>query len=284
MKGRHVLSIALLSSLALGVFACSSIHNIRTTEATLGPNTDLTLTTMTYNIRVGGGIDSYGTSPHLLTSSKQKLERLSDAIKSVDPDVVALQEVGGLSQASFLARRLNLNFVYSSHGNRYFVDFGMAVLSKYKILSTRDHSIYGPGGSGYDPRIGLESVIDINGKSVTVLNVHYSNEARNYQAQVDATMDALKGLRAPIVLLGDFNRREWDREMKPLFDEMRDTCLEVSGETSRYVRSHGTGFGRIDYIFVDSQSFEVISVGLIPRDHWNASDHIGYFAKVRLRR
>ena len=48
----------------------------------------------------------------------------------------------------------------------------MAVLSKYTILRARDHIInYGQEGRGYDPRTGLESVIDINGNPVTVLNV-----------------------------------------------------------------------------------------------------------------
>ena len=281
MNGKKVLSAGLILSLALGVFGCSNIHNIRTNHGTLNSKPDPTLTFLTYNIRVGGGMEDYGKPPHLLSSSKKNLQKLVDAIRSVNPDVIALQEVGGFWQAKFLAKELNYNYVYTSHGNRYFIDWGMAILSKYKIIRSRDHAInHGHEGRDYDPRAGLEAVLDLHGTKVTVVDIHY--HLGNYDAQVHSTMRLLKGLQTPIVLLGDFNRKEWDREMQPIYDYMKDTCFEINTDGAKNVRAYGTGFGRIDYIFIDKHSFEVIDVGLIPREHWSASDHVGYFAKLRL--
>lgn len=266
MNGRKVLSAGLILSLALGVFGCSNIHNIRTNQGTLNSKPDPTFTFMTYNIRVGGGIEDYGKPLHLLSSSKKNLEKLVDAIRSVDPDVVALQEVGGFSQAKFLTEELNYNYVYTSHGDRYFVNWGMAILSKYKIIRSRDHAINpGPYGRGNYPRAGLKAVIDLYGNGVTFINIHY--HLGNYDAQVQATMRVLKDLETPIILLGDFNRKEWDREMKPIYGYMKDTCLEIDTDRAKNVRAYGTGFGRIDYIFIDKHSFEVTDVGLIPREH-----------------
>ncbi len=46
-----------------------------------------------------------------------------------------------------------------------------------------------------------------------------------------------------------------------------------------------TGFAndrRIDYVFVDPRRFKIWDVGLIPYAHWEASDHLGYYARISL--
>ena len=62
---------------------------------------------------------------------------ISDAIKSFDPDIVALQEVGGYSQAEFLAKQVDLNFVYISHHRPA---KGFAILSKHLISDVKNEA------------------------------------------------------------------------------------------------------------------------------------------------
>ncbi|TET95656.1 MAG: hypothetical protein E3J28_00270, partial [Desulfobacteraceae bacterium] len=102
----------------MGTMGPMEPHNIRKIEYVREVDESRCLKFMTYNIRVGAGIENPFTSIRNLPSSREKLERIALAIKSVDPDVIALQEVRGIHQATFLAKTLNLNYAYSSHGRR----------------------------------------------------------------------------------------------------------------------------------------------------------------------
>ena len=214
------------------------------------------------------------------------MEKIASAIESIEPDVVALQEVKGSKQAKQLAKKLNLNYVYMPHNDFW----GLAMLSKHRILKADSEEIckdckvkLASGKTANDPRIGLLSVIDINGKEITFINVHYHLGV--YAEQVKATMELLRAVRGPVVLMGDLNREKDDLEMKPIQNRLNDTCLEVDTENSEHVKKTGTvsigkSLGRrIDYIFVDSNSFEVEDVGIAEK-HRDASDHYGYFAYV----
>ena len=255
-------------------------QNIRKTKYVRDLDEIPCLRFMTYNIRVGGGIENPFTSVRNLPSSRKKLERIARAIKSVDPDVVALQEVRGAHQATFLARTLNLNYAYSPHGRRG-LDWGLAVLSKFKISKVYSKVIY----YGRDQRVGVVYSIDVNGSPVTVINVHY--HLGNYEQQVKATMGLLRDTKAPVVLMGDLNRTERAYDLGPIYEKMTDTCEAVDTEGSRDARKTGTiltfSSYRIDYVFVDPSSFAVRAAGLIPEEHRMASDHIAYFACVTLK-
>lgn len=252
-------------------------QNIRSIEHGREEHGGLCLILMAYNIRVGAGIENPFTSVRNLPSSREKLERVALAIRSVDPDIIALQEVRGLHQAEFLANTLNLNYAYSSHGRSDF-DWGLAVLSKFKISKVSTKVIY----RGRDQRAGALYSIQINGSLVTFINVHY--HLGNYEEQVRATMGLLMDKEGPVVLMGDLNRTEHAYELKPIYERMIDTCTAVDTDGSKHVKKIGTVLGfsnyRIDYIFVDPIFFKVRDVGLIPEDHRSASDHIAYFARV----
>lgn len=232
---------------------------------------------MTYNIRVGAGTEYPFTTVRNLPSSKKNLEQIAFAIKSVDPDIIALQEVRGSHQARFLAKGLNLNYAYSPHGRRSF-DWGLALLSRFRILDVRSKVIH----QGSDQRIGAVYTVDINGHPIRLINVHY--HVGNYAPQVEATMTLLERAKGPLILMGDLNRTESAHELKPIGEKMLDTCKAVDTENSRNVRRTGTYTGwrhrRIDYIFIDPEWFEVKDVGILPEKHWPASDHIAYFACI----
>ena len=273
MKTKNSISLIMLCIFFVSIVGCIGPQNIRQTVGVEDVDSGRNLTFMTFNIRAGGGIENPGMSPYDVTSSRENLEKIASAIKSVDPDVIALQEVRGYNQAKFIAETLNLNYAYSSHGG-YKDWWGLAVLSKFRIIKVKSKMIhYDP-----DPRVGQASTIEINGEPITFVNVHY--HLGEYEQQVKATVRLLKNAIGPIVLMGDLNLYISDPKMKPIRKALVDTCLAINTDGSKSVKSIGTGFGRIDYIFVDTKSFEVKDVGLVARKHWSASDHIAYFACV----
>jgi endonuclease/exonuclease/phosphatase family metal-dependent hydrolase len=275
--------------LLITLVAYAGIKNIRKIDGTEKGLKSDNLKFMTFNIRVGGGIENPGYHPGKLKSSKEKMEKIALAIKSIGPDVVALQEVKEAGQAKQLAKRLNLNYVYMAHKEFW----GLAMLSKHKILKAKSKKICRgckgklPSGKTFkDPRIAIVSVIDINGTQITFINVHYHLGV--YEKQVKATMKLLKGIKEPVVLMGDLNRVQDDLEMKPIQDKFNDTCLAVDTEDSEYVKKTGTKIGgnadglRIDYIFVDPESFEVKDAGIV-EEYRDASDHYAYYANVAIK-
>lgn len=273
-----------LLCLFISFVAYAEIRNIRKSDSTEKGIKTNNLVFMTFNIRVGGGIENPGHHPGKLKSSKEKIEKIALAIKSIGPDVIALQEVKGAAQAKQLVKGLNLNYAYEAHSDFW----GLAILSKHKILKAKSKKICTgckvkvPSGRTFnDPRIALVSVIDINGKQITFINAHYHLGV--YEEQVKATMKLLKGIKGPVVLMGDLNREQCNSEIRPIQDKLNDTCLAVATESSEYVKKAGTKIGgssdgrRIDYIFVDSESFEVKDVGIV-KEYRDASDHYAYFA------
>jgi len=232
---------------------------------------------MTFNIRLGAGRENPLLPMKYLGSSKEKLEKIARAIKSVDPDVIALQEVRGSKQAELLAAHLNLYYTYLSHGIPDF-DWGLAILSKFNISECNSNPIY---FSKTKPREGLVCVIDVNNNPITFINVHYYLGA--YDRQVKATMKLLMNINGPVVLMGDLNLVNQKYDFAPVLKKLIDTSEAVDTRGSRAAKQTGTfrfGSRRIDYIFVDPQHFEVKDAGLMPSEHREVSDHIAYFACV----
>ena len=98
---------------------------------TSSSDTSAPIRVATYNIKHGRGMDGV-----------LDLERTLATLKSLNADVIALQEVddqarrsGGVDQASWLAERLGMHAAYGAfmdfQGGRY----GLAILSRRPILS-----------------------------------------------------------------------------------------------------------------------------------------------------
>ncbi|KKK86220.1 hypothetical protein LCGC14_2765420, partial [marine sediment metagenome] len=267
---KRLIILLTLFCLLISFVAYAGIKNLRKIDSTEKGLISNNLKLMTFNIRMGGGIENPGMNPGKLKSSKEKIEKIALAIKSIDPDVVALQEVKGSYQAKQLAKRLNLNYAYLAHKESW----GLAMLSKHKILKAKSKKIckgckikLSSGKIYTDPRIALVAVIDRNGTKITLVNVHYHLGV--YEQQVKATMKILEDINGSVVLMGDLNREQFHSEIKPIQDKLNDTCLTVGTEACEDVKKTGTKIGgrsdgrRIDYIFVDPESFEVEDVGLV---------------------
>ncbi len=95
------------------------------------------LRVLCYNIHHGEGVDR-----------KLDLKRIAELISSLDPDIVALQEIDKktsrtekVDQAAELAKLTKMNFVFG--GNIQFGggDYGNALLSPHKIKSSKNHAL-----------------------------------------------------------------------------------------------------------------------------------------------
>ncbi len=262
------------------LIACAKTHNIRKETELKTAGTIKEVKILTFNIRMGAGIDNPGTPPRDLISTDQDIERIVQAIQSVGPDIISLQEVAGIKQVKKLAEMLNFNYAYTPHYGEFAM--GLAVLSKFIIISSRSKTIY---YDDFDSRRALLCEININGKSYSILNVHY--HLGEYDNQVKLTLKAISDLNSPLILTGDFNRREWEYELQPILRKYIDTCTAVSTNDSNLVLERGTWrfdlWNRIDYIFIDKKFFKVINSGLVPKEHWNASDHIAYYTHLSLK-
>jgi endonuclease/exonuclease/phosphatase family metal-dependent hydrolase len=222
-----------------------------------------------------------------ISSSPAKHEALAEAIRSVEPDIVALQEVRNAKQAEMLAHRLRFTSVYCSHGSSYSLDFfewGLSFLCRYKIQHTTSRSIH------FDPssrasRLGLIADVTIAGVPVRLINVHLHHT--DLPGQVQNIMRLLGPSNPTTVLMGDFNSVPEDPALAPLRHTLSDTCLLAKTQGAAEARKRGTLLrerSRMDYIFADPAVFDITEAGLIPEMHHNASDHLGYFANLELKR
>ena len=266
----------LIMAIFLIVAACKPIQSVRPSKSEVVKGSCLQL--MTYNIRVGAGRDGLLTPVKYLISSKSKLKEIALAIRSVDPDIIALQEVRGAAQAEFLADSLSMNYVYLSHEDSR-LEWGLAVLSRFKITEYYGKFIR------YDekkPRVGLVCTIELHDSTVTIINVHF--HLGDYDEQVEKTMNLMSNVTGPVILMGDLNLIDPDDGLPPIKKKLIDTCEVVDTECSREAKDIGThrfSSKRLDYIFVDPHYFSVLEAGLAPEQHRSASDHIGYFACVK---
>ena len=109
---------------------------------------------MTYNIHHGAGADGL-----------VDLQRIADVILSVNPDLVALQEVdrfvertARMDQAEILAELTGLEMHFGFADHYQGGDFGNLILSKYPVDSLRLHPLPGPPG---ETRVLMEAKLHI---------------------------------------------------------------------------------------------------------------------------
>ncbi|MFH8514094.1 endonuclease/exonuclease/phosphatase family protein [Streptomyces gelaticus] len=246
----------------------------------------------TYNIHAGAGMDNVFD-----------LDRQTAELRSLDADVIGLQEVdvhwGTRSQwrdlASELAERLGMQVsfapVYSLDPETPGAprrEFGVAVLSRYRIVSAENHEITRLSTQVPNPvpapAPGFgEVVVRVKGLPVHVYVTHldYRADPSVRSAQVADTRRIMAedqtSERSPVrqILLGDFNAAPAAPELAPLWQELTDA--EPGGPT--YPAQDPVQ--RIDYVAVSKDSVRVRDAAVAET---LASDHRPVVADLLLRR
>lgn len=244
--------------------------------------TGLPLTIMAYNIRLGIGGQKEPGKLYDMPWGKN-LSAVVNEIRSVDPDIVGLQEVAGRDQALALGKALDMNFAYVSHetARRTGRWWGVAVLSKFPIRSARGVEIsFGRGNQ----RTTLVASLDIFDRSVTVLSIHKDKDLHDGRS-IAKLMDIVAPIIGPVVLIGDFNftPQKSKGRLEMIETRFADTATAVRTKGALEALQWGTfvrSKRRIDYIFADPRHFVVLDAG-VTRLPVPASDHRAYFAKLR---
>jgi endonuclease/exonuclease/phosphatase family metal-dependent hydrolase len=198
------------------------------------------LRVMTYNIRHGRGndTDTRGEAGKQFSKSDFGLDlgRIAAVIRSVNPDIVALQEVdrfwsrsAGQDQPAALAAMLQMDVCYGANmvlqgdaDSRAPREYGVATLTRHPIRRSRNTLL--PVPEGWEPRGLLEAHVHVAGVGeVLVLNTHFQVgrqglEQEAVQQRLDQARAAVERIRessVPVVLMGDFNADPSAEEMAP---------------------------------------------------------------------
>ncbi|HRP07782.1 MAG TPA: endonuclease/exonuclease/phosphatase family protein [Gemmatimonadales bacterium] len=193
--------------------------------SSLGGTGDAELRVASYNIRHGRGMDQ-----------QVALERTAATIRSLDAEIVGLQEVdervqrsGRADQAALLGGLLGMEHRFGAffdyQGGRY----GMAILSKHPIVGIEEIAL----PPGEEPRIALAARIALpTGDTITVVNVHFDwvSSDRARVAQADQLADRLAGIEGPWLVMGDFNDEPRSRTLRAFRSVIEQSTKEAGAE------------------------------------------------------
>ena len=165
--------------------------------ASEAPRTSLRI--LAYNIHHGAGNDE-----------KLDLQRIAHLIRSLDPDLVALQEVdnrtertGRRDQAAELGRMTGMAWAFGSFMDYQGGEYGMAVLSALPFADSTNHRL----PEGPEPRSSLAIRVQLPGDAgdLVFAGIHFYRTAEERMAQARRLLEVLEPEKGPVILAGDFN-------------------------------------------------------------------------------
>ena len=235
------------------------------------------LRVVTYNIHRCRGMDR-----------RVRPERIAALLATIDPDVVALQEVigpglHGPGHAEQLGAALGMGWIMGPTRELRRHQFGNVILSRYPV---REHAQIDLSWKTCEARGAQRVTIDLGeARCLHVYNAHLGTALleRRYQAPKLADWIVDKRVSGPKILLGDFN--EWGRGL--VADVLADRLNSIDLYQHLKRRRTYPGFFpllHLDHIYFDGP-VEIRRVEL-PRNRLAlvASDHLPLVADVRVGR
>ena len=214
------------------------------------------------------------------------LDLISATIKSVNPDLVALQEVDvhtdramGMDIVTELAQRTGLIPTFGSampFSNGY---YGVGILSKHPIVKSQNHKL--PSKVGHEPRTALEIWVALKSKdTIRFVSTHLDNMDENSdrlnQAKFINQTFADKESYAPTILAGDLNALPDSETMKIFYNHWQKSFTENTPTSPS-----SNPQSKIDYILYRPQDrWEVIATKVIQEPM--GSDHLPVLSVLRL--
>lgn len=222
---------------------------------------------VTFNICHGKGTDG-----------KVSLNRTAGMLKSIDADVIALQEVDKrLSRSYFqdqtqvLAGHLGMDSAFAP--NLHFLggaSYGNAVLSRYPILGQGNILLPGKG-----EQRGLQHcILELpGGDRISFFNTHLGLSSEDRTQQIRRIVGALRKASHPVLLAGDFN-------CSPNAPELKELKNQVSYPVFPEIKTYPATMPLypIDQIYV-SKDWELVEMAAVPGD---ASDHLPLVCRLSL--
>lgn len=208
----------------------------------------------------------------------------AEAIKGVDADIVALNEVYGDGPGELYADQAGILAELAGYPYHYFAEaiytknkgpYGNAFLSRIPIEHAETIRIPDPalknGPKNYETRCVLK--VRLAG-GITVLVTHFG---LNTDEEINAVLTLLRDIsREKCIVMGDFNVEPQDGILMPLRDRLRDAADLLPADAFTF--DTDMPYKKIDYIFV-SRDVEVLAAD-VPQVF--ASDHFPHTATVRI--
>ncbi|MDA3860070.1 MAG: endonuclease/exonuclease/phosphatase family protein [Melioribacteraceae bacterium] len=234
-----------------------------------------TVTVMTYNIFHGAN-----------TNESFDFKKIARVINSVNPDLVALQEVdfntNRLSKrdlASEIGLRTNMISLFGKAIDYDDGEYGIAILSKHEIIKWENTAL--PFEEGNEPRTILNIVTTLStSDTVSFICTHLDYKPNSLERinQANKINELYTSNKYPTILAGDFN----DVPNSPTLDILSkywETTYDKTDSAKTFPSNKPDR--KIDYIMFN------------PKDKWKiihrevicdsiASDHCGYFTELEL--
>jgi len=229
---------------------------------------------LTYNIYHGE--DANGGS---------NLDAVAGIINSLEPDLVALQEVDnktarakGFDLTAELSRRTGMQGVFGKAMDYDGGGYGEAVLSRYPVIETKNNPL--PHSAKAEPRAALEVHIELpGGVKMAFVGTHldHQRDQSNRMMQAGRIMELYKNYNLPIVLAGDLNAAPGSDPINLLSGQWSYAARDDPRPTFPSVNPAR----KIDYIMYKPKGrWKVVEVRVI--DEKVASDHCPVFAVLEL--
>lgn len=243
-------------------------------KLTTEDNQNLRLRILSYNIHHAEGVDG-----------KLDVPRIAQVILSVDPDLVALQEVdkntirtGKVNQDIELSRLTKMNCVFGSNITFQGGQYGNAILSKFPIIKNKNFLL--PNVDSGEQRGLLQSQIQISNKeNVLFFSTHLDHRRSDTERLASAkAINQIISLdnKSPAILAGDFN----DVPDSPTLKELGKVWLRTNKKILRTIPASKPS-RQIDYIFVQpKERWKIIESQILDEDI--ASDHRAIFSIIEL--
>lgn len=245
-----------------------------------GPGKKLKI--MSYNIRIA--------SPPSKGWGHTDLAAIANTIKSQKPDLVALQEVDAFTERSgkqsFQARELGemtgMHYVFAKAVDRSGGDYGVAILSRYPVISSETHRLPVTEGSEGEVRGVAVVEIALSGKQkLYFLSAHLDHQSdQDRQYQVDSLLRIIDRLdRQPVVLGADLNMEPGN----PVLDGLTQRMQPVSTRNFLTFPADNPKV-TLDYILLNkaaSGRMKLEKLYTVPETY--ASDHLPLVAELIVR-
>jgi endonuclease/exonuclease/phosphatase family metal-dependent hydrolase len=212
------------------------------------------------------------------------IDAIAKVINSVQPDLVALQEIDvhtersgtPVDQAKDLGRLTGMYSFFVKTIDFQGGEYGIAILSKYPFITTHAFELPMEHHAGGEPR-GVAAVViePVNGFKMAFASTHLDVKEENRALQINAIVDYVQGVDIPVVLAGDFNAGPDSYVIQELDKIFQRTCSDCPF-TVPEIKPIRT----IDYIsFTPKGAFEVVKHEVIKEPY--ASDHLPVFAILK---